>query len=72
MSLIVGSWPGVQAQQGGVGGGGVEVLRDQAEHVEDISIVNVWAQLRPRPEAESSIRGSVWVDSYSLEPRHPS
>ena len=43
MSLIVGSWPGVQAQQGGVGGGGVEVLRDQAELVEDISIVNVLA-----------------------------
>ena len=72
MCLIVGSWPGVQAQQGGVGGGGVDVLRDQAEHVEDISIVNDRAQLRPRPEAESSIRGFVWVDCYSLEPRHPS
>ena len=66
--MIVGPWPGVHGEQGGVGG----VLRDQAEHVEDIRIVNVRAQLRPRPEAESSIRGSVWVDSYSLEPRHPS
>ena len=49
---------------------------DSAEYVQAISIVNDWAQknflTQLRPEAESSIRGSVQVVSYSLEPRHPS
>ena len=71
LSLLVGPWPGILTQGGGCGGGAKGKI-DSEEHVGDISNVNVCAQLRPRPEAESSIRGSVWVDSYSLEPRHPS
>ena len=42
--------PGVQAKQDGVGG--VEDLRDQLEQVGAISIVNVWAQIRPRPNLQ--------------------
>ena len=70
-SFIVGLWPGVEGQHVGLGVG-VEGQRGAAEHVQCICIFNVWAQFRPRPEAESFILGSVQVVSYSLEPRHPS
>ena len=70
-SFYVGLCPGVDEQHGGLGVK-VEGQRGAAEHAQFISIFNVWAQFRPRPEAESFIRGSVQVVSYSLEPRHPS
>ena len=57
-SFIVGLWPGVEGQHGGLGVG-VEGQRGAAEYVQSISIFNVWAQFKPRPEAESFFRGSV-------------
>ena len=69
-SFIVGLWPGVEGQHGGLGVG-VEGQRGAAEHIQSLSIFNVWAQFRPRPEAESLIRGpvpsySIWLDSLHV------
>ena len=56
--FIVGLWPGVEGQHGGLGVG-VEGEREVQQNMFSLSAFSTWAKFRPRPEAESFFWGSV-------------